>query len=497
MAAAGECECGVTPMMAGFMALGALTMFAVPEWLGSWRGGSDGGRDEPGCDDPPDEMPCGTESAGQLIELGAQPGVSIVPDFRPGEDRLTLRLPEAADDFVLHDADEDVPARLTWMVGADPMEVQFDGLGTVPLEDIDLRLLSPFGPSTELALVDALEPMGDEGDPPVDPGAVLQPLGPDGERPEGPLADLVGRYGGAVDGLPNVEPPITSGTDGPDELTGGDRMAERPVLREGTPDLGDVPVLDGGGGDDTILGTGSVYGFGGVGDDVLQAGTGSSALYGGAGADVVAVVYEAGEAPQFLHGGSGDDVVQGGAGADRLGGGEHDTAPGGSGDDTLAGQDGDDTLRGGWGADLLTGGAGDDLLDHRGTDAELRIAEHHEHAWHVDGEADTLSGGRGDDTVRIDLADTASGGAGADVFWVHQGGGDAAVIQDFEPGADILRISLDPHGAETPEDVALSRSEDGADTLVTLRGETLVVLRGCADAGPADLYVEKRADVFP
>jgi Ca2+-binding RTX toxin-like protein len=119
--------------------------------------------------------------------------------------------------------------------------------------------------------------------------------------------------------------------------------------------------LVGGNFDDTLSGTdGANTIFGNGGNDLLRAGVGDAAgngdqLDGGAGNDTLV----GGVAADHLGGGSGNDLLQGGAGADRLDGGDgNDLLQGGDGDDTLVFNGtadlGNDTLQGGDGNDLFT-----------------------------------------------------------------------------------------------------------------------------------------------
>ena len=97
----------------------------------------------------------------------------------------------------------------------------------------------------------------------------------------------------------------------------------------------------------------------------------------------------------LIEGLGGDDQPQGDAGDDTL--------DGGAGEDVLFGQTGDDSLVGGTGDDQLIGGEG----------------------------ADTLWGGPGSDTF--------FGDGGIDLFEIRAGDGQA-VIADFDPGAETLRL---------------------------------------------------------
>ncbi|MBX3411476.1 MAG: right-handed parallel beta-helix repeat-containing protein [Pirellulales bacterium] len=94
-------------------------------------------------------------------------------------------------------------------------------------------------------------------------------------------------------------------------------------------------------------------------------------LLGGTGADTLInkTAFTA-----VLNGGPGNDTLLGGAGIDfLLGGAGNDVMNGGGGIDMLLGSAGDDSLYGGGGRDLLIGGAGGDFLDG-GDDDDILIA---------------------------------------------------------------------------------------------------------------------------
>ena len=100
--------------------------------------------------------------------------------------------------------------------------------------------------------------------------------------------------------------------------------------------------------DDVV--TGTVPTATATGNDTLDGGNGNDAILGLAGDDI-------------LGGANGDDVLDGGGGDDALTGGNGDDMLFGSvGDDTLTGGNGEDTLDGGAGDDRLTGGKGPDLF---------------------------------------------------------------------------------------------------------------------------------------
>ncbi|MEJ2018091.1 MAG: hypothetical protein P8X51_07290 [Maritimibacter sp.] len=271
--------------------------------------------------------------------------------------------------------------------------------------------------------------------------------------------------------------------------------------RDGTPMLAsDTPVtlVDGGSGADEItLGDGAAYAFGGEGDDILRAGEGAAALFGGAGDDELS---GGDDNPVWLDGGAGNDAIQGGAADEVIYGGEHGASGGDApGDDIIDGGGGDDQISGGYGADTLSGGDGDDVIDHLGRLEQEVAWERHRFDWHIDNEADALSGGAGNDMLIMDRADTAEGGEGNDTFWVYfdaGSGSGAAEITDFTPGEDFLRISLNPDIVKSGPEISVGPSEDGQDGLVIVNGETVAVLRGAPGATDADIYIDVTDDVF-
>ncbi len=164
-------------------------------------------------------------------------------------------------------------------------------------------------------------------------------------------------------------------------------------------------TLEGGEGNDRILGvTGNDTLRGELGNDVLNGGDGNDdmiggngddIMYGGAGNDTM----DGGDGNDLLIGNDGDDIMDGGLGNDNFRGGTGvDVIDGGVGDDRAFGGDGNDTLRGGQGNDLMDGSAGDDVIEGNDGDDILvgRIGN------------DTLVGGTGQDQLR--------GGGGNDVL---------------------------------------------------------------------------------
>ena len=473
---------------------------------------------------------------------------------------MQVDLTAADGELVFEESADENGVAVSFAVGnGSVVTLRFTDLDAVPGDDIDLTLSEPGGESfvmsfaemvlaaeaadaeaagapdaanagldpVDPSLPDQPGPAGDAGPglDPVDPdtpdippddtggGAGLDPVGPGDEvfGPEGEpaLRDLVERDSGAVHGLgAALAAAAASGTDDIAFGAGDDSVAlpgdGAPgtgqgfvTISEGTPVVTadtEVTVVDGGAGDDAIsTGDGPVYAFGGSGDDTLVAGGGAAALFGGDGADRI----DGSAGPGgFLDGGTGNDTLTGGAGNDTLEGGDH--GYGQAGDDMIAGGAGDDLIRGGNGGDTLAGGDGNDVIDHFGSANEREVAEHHEFAWHLDGGADSLSGGAGDDTLIIDGYDTADGGPGQDLFWLYGDGSGVAEILDFKVGEDFLRVSLDPQ-AQAPgvAEVQVEPSADGLDGLVRVNGDLVAILRGAPGATASDVYAAVEADVFP
>lgn len=135
-------------------------------------------------------------------------------------------------------------------------------------------------------------------------------------------------------------------------------------------------TLYGGPGDDLVVGgDGNDYVRGNGGDDDVRGGEGLNFIFGDGGNDVL----RGGSSFEFFTAGRGDDVVYGGDGGDDIGLG--------AGDDIAYGGDGDDEIRGGSGADRIFAGAGDDLVRAR------------------DGEGDEIRCGAGTDVARVDAAE--------------------------------------------------------------------------------------------
>lgn len=118
-------------------------------------------------------------------------------------------------------------------------------------------------------------------------------------------------------------------------------------------------IVNAGEGHDTIItysGSHEMYGDGG--NDILYLNGYSDWVDGGSGNDHI---WGLGSGGVYGYGGIGTDMLQGSAYGDTLEGGDDgDLIIGAGGNDTLRGDDGNDTLQGGAGVDNLHGGADDD-----------------------------------------------------------------------------------------------------------------------------------------
>lgn len=203
-------------------------------------------------------------------------------------------------------------------------------------------------------------------------------------------------------------------------------------------------VLDGGGGDDDIMGL--------AGDDTISAGASNDTVDGGDGHDSINGdddddEISGGLGNDFLAGDGGHDTISGGEGYDTIrgftghdyidGGDQKDIILGDNGDDTLFGGHGNDAIRGGNGHDSIEGGIGNDRLfgGNSGDDTifggegrdPIRAGNHH----------DLLDGGAGNDTMIGGAGfDTLIGGAGDDVM-VGSFNADRFVFADFH-GNDTI-----------------------------------------------------------
>ena len=198
------------------------------------------------------------------------------------------------------------------------------------------------------------------------------------------------------------------------------------------------------------------------GDDVITLPATGGTISAGEGADSVAGV--AGD--DIINGNVGDDSVSGGGGADIVRGGQGaDFVQGNTGDDQIFGDIGGDTVHGGQGSDFVQGNAGDDYVSgDLGNDIVLG------------GQGDdVVMGGAGDDIVSGDLGnDILTGGTGADLFNFSGGAGHDVVTDFSRAEGDHIRIS--PSDAANFSALSSHITSQGADTLITLGAQTVVLV---------------------
>ena len=210
--------------------------------------------------------------------------------------------------------------------------------------------------------------------------------------------------------------------------------------------------VDGGNGDDTILGSPSYADslLGGDGVDDLNGQGGSDTLDGGDGRDSIT----GGDGDDSLIGEDGSDTITGDLGNDTIFGGDHadsidggdgadnidagqsnDTVTGGNGNDTINGSDGVDSLSGEAGDDSILGGVGNDLISG-GPDNDILSGQSGIDDVSGDDGNDQVAGGSGNDSVSGNLGnDIVNGEAGDDI--VNGNEGDDSLFGGN--GNDILR----------------------------------------------------------
>lgn len=130
----------------------------------------------------------------------------------------------------------------------------------------------------------------------------------------------------------------------------------------------------------------------------------------------------------YIDGGTGDDTIIGSNSADTLLGSDgNDHLDAGSGNDNVDGGAGADWIAGGDGDDYLTGGAGSRLHGNDGDDTIITAG------WSA-GEAGThVYGNAGDDSIQATWGDYVDGGSGRDVLTLSPNG-DRAINANFATG---------------------------------------------------------------
>ncbi len=269
-----------------------------------------------------------------------------------------------------------------------------------------------------------------------------------------------------------------NGAAGNDTLRGGagdDRLVGDPIQEHG------ADVLDGGPGRDTVddfvhpdpydLRPATVT-LDGRSDDGIES----------EGDNVTNVeIVKSASGVQF-RGTDGPEIViaaQGGGKGFQYGMGGDDTLTGSDDDETIDGGAGDDDIRGGYGNDTITGGPGRDKLlgdrDARCNELACDISpgSASDTIDAVDGEADAVSCGPGNDTAKVDAVDTV----GTDCETVIRAGGPGGPSGGGTGGGTGGGGggTIDDPGTGTPPATAPTLTLRGAKTLRALRAGRLAV----------------------
>ena len=302
------------------------------------------------------------------------------------------------------------------------------------------------------------------------------------------------------------------------------------------PAFTNISELDGGSGDDVILGTRGPDNLrGGDGDDFLEGGPGSDWSFGGEGedstsfgnapgpvtVDMTAGTNTDGPAPggddanrdgtvegvygsefaDTLTGTGGDEKISGEGGTDTITGlGGNDVLDGGNASDTITAGPGNDRVEGGSDPvrDVMDGGTGHDVMSYADHFGPVRAALTGGSSQGSTGEDDSLvafeslEGGPGDDVLTGDGGenqllggrgdDTLDGGLSND-FVVGQDGDDTTTYATrTEPVTVSLTTGFFPGGGQEGEfDFVLAESIEGGRGNDTLTGD---VYRNVLTGGP-------------
>ena len=152
------------------------------------------------------------------------------------------------------------------------------------------------------------------------------------------------------------------------------------------------------------------------------------------------------------------------------------TLDGGAGNDALMNLDGQATL---------IGGAGDDTLQADINSDQFQGSQANRLSWLTDNNFDVLDGGVGNDVLTLSQGDIATLGSGADHATISDSAAhaddQAAVITDFNPAEDTLRIVAGDANGHTDHDGLVgqvSTQEVDGNTHVIVAGKVVADLQG-------------------
>ena len=253
--------------------------------------------------------------------------------------------------------------------------------------------------------------------------------------------------------------------------------------------------VDGGDGDDTILGSADFNDslIGSDGNDTITVGAGNNLISSGDGHDTVTAgagndTIDAGDGNDLVIAGAGNDSIRAGDGNDVVSGDDgNDFVNAGNGEDLINGNADDDTLLGDFGLDSLNGDAGNDSLNGGGGRDSLSGGD----------DDDTLNGSGANDLLNGDAGnDSINGGTGADS--IDGGDGDDSIVGGLSSdiifagaGADLV------YGGGGNDSVTGGQGDDtifgngGADSLQGSNGFDSIT------GGDGDDYLDATEDVAP
>jgi Ca2+-binding RTX toxin-like protein len=203
------------------------------------------------------------------------------------------------------------------------------------------------------------------------------------------------------------------------------------------------------------------------GNDILNGDSGQDTIYGGVGYDQIF----GGDDNDTLFGEKGVDTIKGEKGIDYIFGGEDgDKISGGEDGDFLYGNDGGDEIQGDSGSDEIYGGAGADIL-------------------HGNDDRDTIYGGSDPDLIYGDAGnDVLDGEAGSDIVFGYTG--HFASLTEDEKFALTSSLDIDQITSSLGNDV-LDGEGQGDQYIINMSGGTTTKHVTVFDTGLADDGADK------